>query len=597
MKTKLVRINKKGNRENISQFVTQIVWSGADKEASRTLEFSMVYSPFDDAMNPPMLQEGDTILFYVNKKLKFYGHVLIRERKGEKGELTYTAKDMMNNLIKSKISKKFKNKTPEYIAKACARQAGLSVGKLYKTKYKIKKQYATEESCYNILMNAYGKAAEKKKVQFFPRMNGTKLEVKEKGEIVTTLDQSADITALRISINTDSMVNQVAVYDKKGKKKGVVKKENWVQRFGLYQEAYTKESKKSWKKKAKAKLKGKRQELEIDAIGNIKCIAGAGVYVYDPVSKVTGNFWIAADSHTFKNGIHTMSLQMTFKNTTEKPDVNYDPGAKKNNTTNGSKYVDTNVMIGEKIKGIRFTGYVVGEGGTTDMYDRPLNPSENVVAFDYLSKHYGKPKAYGMKVQIWGTKTKYDGKVMTNLDTGTGDSRTVDILMASRTEMNAWNNPHGYVYVARKVRYKKKKVRTASSGGSSGGTEHQQMIVDEAKKWVGKVKYRLGAGDPTDGWSDCSAFTRFVYKKVFGIWIGWNTKEQVKKGTKIAKISQLQPGDLILMNTIGYCSHVGIYIGHGKMIHCGCSHGVCIVPIATGYYRGTFLMGRRILKK
>lgn len=579
---------RSGKKEDITKFVTQVQWSGSANEVSRTLEFALLNSPYDKSMSPPILAKGDIIYFYNDNKLLFYGHVLVRERIGELGELNYTARDLMNNMIKSKISKKFKNKTPEYIAKACAKAAGISVGKLYKTKTKIKKQYATDESCYNIMMNAYAKASKKKHVQFIPRMRGKLFEVVKKGRIVTTLSQDADIIALRINESADDMVNSVNIYNKKGKRTGRVRKASWVRTFGLYQATYTKEKKSSGKKQAKAMLKGAKKEMEVEAIGNIKCIAGAGVYIYDPVSGITGNFWIESDNHTFSNGVHKMSLQLTFKNKTERPDVNYDSGSSSKNSS-GRKTVSTGVMIGTKVKGLRFTAYVKGEGGPVDMRGRTLNPADKTVAFDYAVHKYGS-KAYGMKMQIFGTHTRYDKKIMTIRDTGTGNNHTVDILM-TRSQMNRWNNPHGYVILARRVRYK---TKTVSSGDVEAGSK-QDKVVRYAKKWVGKVKYVYGANNVPGGRSDCSAFTQFVFRKATGKSIGRTTKDQVKKGRKISKVSQLKPGDLILFNTVGWCSHVGIYIGKGKFIHCGCSHGVAIENIKSGYYRRKFLMGRRVL--
>ena len=578
--------NNKNSREEITQFVTQLTWSGSANEATRSLEFGMVNSPFDSAMDPPVLAMGSIIEFYGNGKLLFYGRVLNREKIGEKGELNYTARDLMNNLIKSRMTKKFKKKTPEYIAKACAKMAGLEVGSLYKTKMKIKKQYATEESCYNILMNAYAKAAAKKHIQFFPRMNGAKLEIIRKGNIVATLDQDADITALRITTNAEDMVNRVNIYSQKGKKTGQVQKANWVKAFGVFQEVLTKEEKSSGKKQAKALLKGQTQSMEIDAIGNIACIAGAGVYVYDALSDVTGNFWIESDSHTFSNGIHKMSLQMAFKNVTENPDVNYDSGSG-SRSGSGSKYVSTGVMVGRKVTGLRFTAYVKGEGGPNDMRGRPLNPADKTVAFDWALHTYGRA-AYGMKMQIFGTKTRYDKKIMTIRDTGTGNNHTVDILMTKAQE-NRWNNPHGYVIIAKTAKFKKKKVRSGSSGAGGGKAD---KLIRFAKKYKGKVRYNLGSDNVPGGVSDCSAFVRFEFRKSLGISLPRVTYEQVKKGKAIKKASQLQPGDLVFFNNVG---HVGIYSGAGKFIHCGCSHGVWINTLKSGHYRQAFCGGRRII--
>ena len=42
-------------------------------------------------------------------------------------------------------------------------------------------------------------------------------------------------------------------------------------------------------------------------------------------------------------------------------------------------------------------------------------------------------------------------------------------------------------------------------------------------------------------------------------------------------------------------SHVGIFLGSGKFIHCSSSKGVTISKLTDSYYTKHFLMGRRIL--
>ena len=48
----------------ITDFVTTVTWSGADTQASRSLEFELVNTPFDKSTKIPVLKGGDIVIFY-----------------------------------------------------------------------------------------------------------------------------------------------------------------------------------------------------------------------------------------------------------------------------------------------------------------------------------------------------------------------------------------------------------------------------------------------------------------------------------------------------------------------------------------------------
>ena len=81
-----------------------------------------------------------------------------------------------------------------------------------------------------------------------------------------------------------------------------------------------------------------------------------------------------------------------------------------------------------------------------------------------------------------------------------------------------------------------------------------------AKKQLGD-KYRYGAAGP-NRW-DCSGLTMKSWRAA-GKKLPHSAKGQYKKGKKIKK-SKLRKGDLVFFYSGP--SHVGIYAGHGKVIH------------------------------
>jgi len=115
-------------------------------------------------------------------------------------------------------------------------------------------------------------------------------------------------------------------------------------------------------------------------------------------------------------------------------------------------------------------------------------------------------------------------------------------------------------------------------------------IVNYAKPLLG-IKYQYG-GSTTSGF-DCSGFTSYVFKKA-GISLPRTAASQYGEGTSVSK-SNLQAGDLVFFNNLGYTSHVGIYVGNNQFISATSSKGIAIVSINDPYYWGKYYIGAKRL--
>jgi cell wall-associated NlpC family hydrolase len=120
-------------------------------------------------------------------------------------------------------------------------------------------------------------------------------------------------------------------------------------------------------------------------------------------------------------------------------------------------------------------------------------------------------------------------------------------------------------------------------------------LVEYALSFVG-CSYVFGATGPNS--FDCSGFTQYVYAH-FGYTINRVADDQVNNGVAV-DFANLQPGDLVCFsNTYSssdWITHVGIYIGDGKMVHAANSRrGVTVDTITSGYYYSHYAAARRIL--
>ena len=104
---------------------------------------------------------------------------------------------------------------------------------------------------------------------------------------------------------------------------------------------------------------------------------------------------------------------------------------------------------------------------------------------------------------------------------------------------------------------------TESTKAAAKEKASRSAIVAYAKQYVGNP-YVYGGTSLTNG-ADCSGFVMRVYEK-FGISTGRNTRQQANNGREIS-VSEVQPGDLLFYGSGGEISHVGIYMGDGKIVH------------------------------
>jgi cell wall-associated NlpC family hydrolase len=79
------------------------------------------------------------------------------------------------------------------------------------------------------------------------------------------------------------------------------------------------------------------------------------------------------------------------------------------------------------------------------------------------------------------------------------------------------------------------------------------------------TRYRFGGESPKG--FDCSGLVRYVMAAL-DVALPRTAREQAKIGTAVpTDTAQLRPGDLLLFGKKGRVSHIGIYVGDGRMVH------------------------------
>lgn len=127
----------------------------------------------------------------------------------------------------------------------------------------------------------------------------------------------------------------------------------------------------------------------------------------------------------------------------------------------------------------------------------------------------------------------------------------------------------------------------------SSMSKSERTLVKEATAWLG-TPYKYG-GNTRSG-VDCSGFVYHVFRNSLDITLPRNSGKQHDYCRKISK-KDLSTGDLVFFATTRgskKVSHVGLYVGDGKMIHASTSRGVVCQNLSDDYYTRTFVGAGRI---
>jgi len=221
------------------------------------------------------------------------------------------------------------------------------------------------------------------------------------------------------------------------------------------------------------------------------------------------------------------------------------------------------------------------------------NGDDGYVSADFFTmsaetefEYYGRVNARGVNVRA---EASIDSEIVNNLGIGSG----ITVIGLE----NGWykiTGTYGDGYI--RSDYVSLTNETPLTPGASAGISG---IVDFARQYLG-TRYSYGGASPSG--FDCSGFTMYVYRQ-FGVSLPHTATGQWQSGlgTRVYSLSELQPGDLVFFNDPARnagkaCSHAGIYIGGGQMIHSSSSRsgGVIYSDLTDGYYNQYFVGGIHI---
>ncbi len=307
-------LKQDGTSYDITDAVARIEWSGSASQAARQLSFDYVNAPFDN-YGLPAVSTGDIVSFTPESEEVFYGQIFGSEKSSAVGTITFTAYDMMKNLLESTAQYNFKNVTPEAIAQKVCSDAQIPVQSLYGTGINIASMLCDDMCLYDVIMAAYTKAYRITGDKYFPMIYKRAFGVYKTEWAVAgfTIADDDNLTSSSISESMDSIVNQVKIYDANGNQIGEVKDDSSQETYGIFQRVYKQEEGVNPQDGANALLSATpSQSIKISAVGDTNCLSCYFVLLSDSATGLSGRYWISSDKHTWQNNAHTMDLELRF---------------------------------------------------------------------------------------------------------------------------------------------------------------------------------------------------------------------------------------------------------------------------------------------
>lgn len=301
--------------QDITQYISSFSWGGSRAEVARKLELRIVNAPLDKNITPLTLNLADMVYLFDDDGTTelFRGYITDREANSVTGVVTYTAYDLLYYTLKSNATYNFSGKTAEAIARVVCEDMEIPIGELASTGL-TQKLIVQGKAIYNIIMQAYTNAYQQNGISYHVTAKKGALNVEEIGKKVCSIELSEDsnIISSKYKESLNNMVNRVRIYDGEGKLQGEVQNTEDL-KYGVFQQVYTKEKGKDANTTAKSMFKGVEKSFTLQCVNHNEAVTGSGAVVYDEATGLKGLVWIDSDTHTWQNGVATMSLTVTLK--------------------------------------------------------------------------------------------------------------------------------------------------------------------------------------------------------------------------------------------------------------------------------------------
>lgn len=315
------------NKYDITEYVTSASLSGDSTKFNRQLDLQLHPTTDGRTLNIT-IPEGSVLTFKSYDVPRFVGHVFSTQRTSE-GSYSATAYDSNMYLAKSTDSKVFTNKKASEIITALAKEFSIPIGTIADTGYVIPYLRMTNKTLFDMVLTALTLTKKQTGKRFFVSNDKGKLVLKAgatTNQRYIFKDGENLISASYTRSIEDTKTQVKVIGGKQGQETVVtVKNDAARKKYGVLQalEVLDESATASQvKQRAQTLLKEQSvvsEKFNVEVLGVPEVDVGTAVYVQNAMTRVNGAFYVTSISHDYREGLHTMSLELS--RTYELPDI------------------------------------------------------------------------------------------------------------------------------------------------------------------------------------------------------------------------------------------------------------------------------------
>lgn len=304
--------------ENAWGLVDNVVWSGDKRRAARTLTFALAAGRADPNLPAVDCPEGAVAsLWGDDGQGLFQGVVVSTQLADNSPAVSVTAYDAGVYLANNDGTLKVTDEAPEQAVRRLCGEYDIPVGTLAATGVRVRRKFAGV-SLWQIVSTLYTLAARQTGAQYLARFEWDALTVarREEGAENLVIRPGSNLLSAATTCSIEAMRNSVGIYDKDGRRLQTVRDEGAVALYGLMERHIVQRDGEDAVAQARQVLSenGLSRTVRVECMGDARLTTGRTVAVRRPGMGLAGVFWIDADRHTWKGGVHTTQLTLELRN-------------------------------------------------------------------------------------------------------------------------------------------------------------------------------------------------------------------------------------------------------------------------------------------